>query len=92
MAEEKEKKKSKTVIYIVIAVIAIIVVFVIAGSNSDLTVYPVTCTDWFTNNTLTPPAVQDFSNCHHPEAMERETFHVDTTKNEITLTHPIHPM
>jgi hypothetical protein len=40
------------------------------------------------SHTETPPATQDFSTCHKPEALERQAFKVDTSKNQVTQTSP----
>ena len=72
-------------------VIVIVFLALVGGNSSTFTVYPVTCVDWFgpaPSYTFTPPATQDFSNCHHPEAMERQTFSVDTSKDQVVQTSP----
>lgn len=85
---------TKTQGWIIVGVLIIALLFGAAvyfpstAQSSTFTVYPVGCADWYTGNTETPPAVQDFSNCHKPEAMERQIFTVDTSKNQVIETSP----
>ena len=76
--------KNKIGLILTGVVVSIITLAIIGGTSSSFTIYPVQCNDWLS----TPPTIADFSNCHQAKALERHTFTVDTTKNEVTQTSP----
>ena len=77
-------KKSLILIGGAIIIILIVGAYLFEQSQTTFTVYPVFCKDWGN----TPPATEDFYNCHQPYAYARETFVVDKTKNQVTETSP----
>lgn len=75
----------KTWIWAGVAIVILVIgAYLIEQSSAPLTVYPVFCKDWGN----TPPATEDFSNCHQPYAYARETFVVNQAKSQITETSP----
>jgi hypothetical protein len=84
MEKENKEKHNKTPLIIIGIAIIIFILMFSGNGNSNFTVYPVTCIDWFT----TPPTVVDFSNCNQPKAMNRQTFSVNTTNNQVIQTSP----
>jgi hypothetical protein len=72
-------------IWIGAGIVAVVLITLVAISQSStFTVYPVQCNDWL----KTPPATADFSNCNQPEALARQTFTADTSKNQVIETSP----
>lgn len=53
-------------------------------SSSEFTVYPVQCNGWIKN----PPTTAGFLNCQEAKALDRQTFSVDVSKNEVVQTSP----
>ena len=84
LSETKKKRKKK--LFLVIGGIVVLLILLVAVSvdNSNFTVYPVQCNDWID----TSPTVVDFSNCKKPKALERQTFSVDASKNQVTQISP----
>jgi hypothetical protein len=90
--EVKPVKRSGIVggIYTFLVILGVILLIGIIAPP-DFTVYPVQCNDWIMPTypyTETAPAVQDFSSCHKPEALERQVFKVDVAKSQVIQTSP----
>jgi len=81
----------KKSIWIVIVVVILLVEVYSASQSSTFIAYPVQCNDWIMPSypwTVTAPDIQDFSHCAKPEAMDRQTFSVDISKNQVTEISP----
>jgi len=67
-------------------------------TSGDITMYPVQCDDWFPadysrgngdNNSNEPQGdARNFQNCHQPRALDRSTYNINVTTQQVIESDP----
>ena len=74
----------KAVLIVGLAIVFMILLdVVIIDNSSSFTSYPVFCGNW-----APPGTMKDFDHCYQAKALDRQTFSVDTSKNQVFQTSP----